>query len=74
MRVVEEGKGKTPSILITEVPFQVSRDPLVKELAELVKNERITDISTIRDESSARSGEPVRIVIEIKRGKDPHLV
>ena len=73
-RVTEEGKGKSPSILITEVPYQVSRDPLVKELAELVKNDRIPDISGIRDESSARSGEPVRIVVEIKRGKDPHLV
>lgn len=73
-RVVEEGKGKSPSILITEVPFQVSRDPLVKELAELVKNDRVSGISTIRDESSARSGEPVRIVIELKRGTDPHLV
>lgn len=73
-RVTEEGKGKSPSILITEVPYQVARDPLVKELAELVKNDRIPDISAIRDESSARQGEPVRIVVEIKRGKDPHLV
>lgn len=73
-RVVEEGKGKSPSILITEVPFQVSRDPLTKEIGELVKSERIPDISGIRDESSARSGEPVRLVVEVKRGKDPHLV
>ncbi len=73
-RVLEEGKGKAPTILITEVPFQVSRDPLVKELADLVKTERVPDISSIRDESSARSGEPVRIVIELKRGKDPHFV
>jgi DNA gyrase subunit A len=72
--VTEEGKGKTPTIVISEVPFQVSRDPLVKELAELVKNERITGISAIRDESSARQGEPVRVVIEMKRGTDPHLV
>src|SRR5579883_3516888 len=72
--VVEEGKGKAPSILITEVPFQVSRDPLVKELAKLVKNDRVSGISTIRDESSTRSGGPVRIVIELKRGTDPHLV
>jgi DNA gyrase subunit A len=73
-RVVEEAKGKAPTIIVTEVPFQISRDPLVRELAELVKNDRITDISGIRDESSARSGEPVRIVIELKRGKDPHFV
>ncbi|MBM3979378.1 MAG: DNA gyrase subunit A [Planctomycetes bacterium] len=73
-RVMEEGKGKAPSILITEVPFQVSRDPLVKELAELVKADRVSGIRAIRDESSARSGEPVRIVIELTAKTDPHLV
>jgi DNA gyrase subunit A len=73
-RVVEEGKGKSPSILITEVPFQVTRNSLTEEIGALVKDERIKDISAIRDESSARHGEPVRLVVELKRGADPHLV
>ena len=72
--IVEEGKGKTPSILIREVPFQVTRNRLLESIGELVKEERIAGISAIRDESSARSGEPVRVVIELKRGYDPHLV
>ena len=72
--VVEDAKGKNPSILIREVPFQVARIPLIEEIAQLVKEERITGISAVRDESSARGGEPVRIVVELKRGADPHLV
>ncbi|MBY0456509.1 MAG: DNA gyrase subunit A, partial [Gemmataceae bacterium] len=72
--IVEEGKGKSPVIVIREVPFQVTRNAITEEIGQLVKDERIPDINGVRDESSARNGEPVRLVIEIKRGKDPHLV
>jgi DNA gyrase subunit A len=72
--VMEEVKGKSPSILIREVPFQVTRNAITEEIAEAVKAERIPDIAGVRDESSARNGEPVRLVIEVKRNKDPHLV
>jgi DNA gyrase subunit A len=71
--IVEE-KGKTPHIVIKEVPYQVSRNKLMEDIGNLVKEERIKDITAVRDESSARNGEPVRIVVEIKRGSDPHLV
>jgi DNA gyrase subunit A len=73
-KVVEEGKGKSPTILITEVPFQVTRGIIHEEIAQLVRDERIAGISGIRDESSARNGEPVRLVVELKRGADPHLI
>ena len=63
--IIEEAKGKTPSILIREVPFQVSRIPLLEEIGQLVKDERISGIRDIRDESAARNGEPVRIVVEL---------
>jgi DNA gyrase subunit A len=56
------------------VPFQVTRNALTEEIAQLVKDERVAGISAVRDESSARNGEPVRLVIELKRGTDPHLV
>src|SRR5262245_1682565 len=72
--ILEEGRGKTPSILIREVPFQVSRIPLLEEIGQLVKDERIAGIRGIRDESSARGGEPVRIVVELTNKADPHLV
>ena len=76
----EDTKGKTPSILISEVPFQVTRNKLMEDIAELVKDggkdnpARIPGITAIRDESSARNGEPVRIVVELKRNTDPHMV
>jgi len=44
------------------------------EIGQLVKDERIKDISGVRDESAARKGEPVRIVVELKRNADPNLV
>ena len=72
--VIDEGRGKSHGILITEVPFQVTRNALMAEIGELVKDERIKDITGARDESSARTGEPVRIVVELKRAADPHLV
>jgi DNA gyrase subunit A len=71
--IIEE-KGKTPHIVIREVPFQVTRLKLAADIGELIKDERIEGASNIRDESSARNGEPVRLVVELKRGADPHLV
>ncbi|MFO0847390.1 MAG: DNA gyrase subunit A [Gemmataceae bacterium] len=70
--IVEEGKSSV--IVIREVPYQVTRNKLAADIGELIKDERIKDISGIRDESSARNGEPVRLVIELKRNADPHLV
>jgi DNA gyrase subunit A len=72
--IVEEGKGKTPSILIREVPFQVNRERLLESMKDVIADDRIAGISGLRDESSARSGEPVRVIVELKRGADPHLV
>jgi DNA gyrase subunit A len=72
--IIEEGKGKSPSILIREVPFEVSRNPLAEHLGQLIRDGRIEGVSGVRDESSARSGEPVRLIVELKRGADPHLV
>jgi len=40
----------------------------------MVKEERIKGVGAIRDESSARTGEPVRIVLDIKRDADPNLI
>ncbi|MFN4259895.1 MAG: DNA gyrase subunit A [Gemmataceae bacterium] len=67
-------EGNKAQIIVTEVPFQQTRNRLAELIGDLVKEERIKDISAIRDESSARGGEPVRLVIDLKRGADPHLV
>jgi DNA gyrase subunit A len=61
-------------IVIKETPYQVSRNKLMESIGELVKEERIKGIAAVRDESSARTGEPVRIVVDLKRDADAHLV
>ncbi|HEV3203541.1 MAG TPA: DNA gyrase subunit A [Gemmataceae bacterium] len=67
-------EGSRTQIIISEVPFQQTRNRLAETIGALVKDERIKGISAIRDESSARGGEPVRLVVDVKRDADPHLV
>ncbi len=67
-------EGAKSQVIIHEVPYQQTRNRLHEQIGELVKNERIKGISAIRDESSARSGEPVRLVIDVKRDADAEFV
>ena len=67
-------EGSRNQIIIKEVPFQQTRNRLAETIGELIKDERIKGISTMRDESSARLGEPVRLVLDLKRDADPTLV
>jgi DNA gyrase subunit A len=67
-------EGNQTQIIVTEVPFQQTRNRLAEAIGTLVKEERIKGIRDIRDESSARNGEPVRLVIYLKRDADPNLV
>ena len=52
-------------IVITEIPFQVNKSSLIERIAELVRAERISGISDLRDESDQNG---MSIVIELKRG------
>ena len=58
-------------IIVTELPYQVNKAELIKNMADLVKDKRIEGISDIRDESD-RQG--MRIVIEIKRDAQAQVV
>ena len=69
---VEEMKGNRSRIIVSEIPYQQTRDGVVKKIAELVNGDKIKGISGIRDESDLK--EPVRLVIEIKRDADPDVV
>src|SRR5206468_12341288 len=71
--VINEDGSKT-QIIITEVPFQQTRNRLAELIGAMIKEERIKGVSGIRDESSARGGEPVRLVLDVKRDADPQLV
>src|SRR5205807_3210101 len=54
--------------------YQQTRNRLAEQIGELIKDERIKGVSAMRDESSARGGEPVRLVLDLKRDADPQLV
>ena len=58
-----EGEEKK-RIIVTELPYQVNKANLLRNIAELVKNKKIEGISDLRDESDRRG---MRIVIELKR-------
>jgi DNA gyrase subunit A len=70
---IREENGQS-QIIITEVPFQQTRNRLAAAIGDLVKEEKIKGIRDIRDESSARNGEPVRLVVYLKRDADPNLI
>ncbi len=66
----EFGKDRT-RIVITELPYQVNKRMLIKNIAEQVEDKRLDGISDIRDESD-RNG--MRVVIELKRDANPQVV
>src|SRR5512141_1004675 len=71
MAHIEEGKSGRHEIIITEIPYQVNKATLIERIAELVREEKIDQISDLRDESDQRG---MSIVIELKRGAQPKKV
>ncbi len=68
--VVEIRKGRT-AIVVSEIPYQVSRDRITAKIAEIVNSKKVTGIADVRDETD-RLG--TRIVIELKRDGNPQVV
>ncbi|MBO8231021.1 DNA gyrase subunit A [Prochlorococcus marinus str. MU1402] len=68
---VGKGKHKKNALIITELPYQISKSGWIEKLAELVNASKINGISDIRDESD-RDG--MRIVIELKKDSNAELV
>jgi DNA gyrase subunit A len=66
----EFGQGRT-RIIVTELPYQVNKKMLIKNMADQVNEKRLEGISDLRDESD-RNG--MRIVIELKRDANPQVV
>ncbi len=68
---IEEIRGGRYAIRITEIPYQVNKTTLIERIAELVRSDRIPEISDLRDESD-RTG--MRIILELKRSAQPKRV
>jgi len=70
---VETGlRGNKEQLVINEIPYQVIKKSLVEQIANCVKEDKIKDISDVRDESDREHA--VRIVVELKRDADPNVV
>jgi len=68
---IEEGSQGKESIIVTEIPFGVSKAAIVEKIAELVNEKKIEGIADVRDESDK---EGLRIVVELRRGAPARVV
>ena len=66
----EFGSGRT-RIVVTELPYQVNKRQLIKNIADQVKDKRLDGIADLRDETD-RNG--MRMVIELKKDANPQVV
>src|SRR6185369_8178871 len=69
---IEQRKGDRYNIIINDIPYQQTRDPVIKKISDVANEGRISGISNVRDESDLE--EPVRIVIDLKKDADPDVV
>jgi DNA gyrase subunit A len=70
-KVAFEEIGNRNAIIVTEIPYQVNKAEMIARTAELVKDEKITGIYEIRDESDRRG---LRVVYELKNDAIPNVV
>lgn len=66
----KESSGKS-QIVITEIPYQVNKENLVRSIAELALEKKLEGIAGIRDETDR---EGMRVVVELKRDAIPNVV
>ncbi|WP_353081244.1 DNA gyrase subunit A [Tessaracoccus lapidicaptus] len=67
----EDNKGRQ-MLVVTELPYMVNPDALAQRIADLVNAGKLTGIADIRDDTSARTGQ--RLVIVLKRDAQPRVV
>ncbi len=69
---IEEQRDGRSHIIFTEIPYQLTKENLLKKLADLVNAERITGVTDVVDESDRK--QPVRVVVKVKKGENPNVV
>ncbi len=72
LHVEDRGSQGRQQIVIDEIPYSLVQNTLVEKIVDAVKDERIKDISDVRNESGRNA--QTRIVIELKKGADPAVV
>jgi DNA gyrase subunit A len=67
----EELRGGRVAIVVTEIPYMVSKASLVQRIAELVRQKKLVGVADLRDESDRRG---MRVVVELRRDANPQIV
>lgn len=67
----EQLKSNKEAVIVTELPYQVNKANLIKDIAGQIRDKKLIGITDIRDESD-RDG--MRIVIELRRGEESQVV
>ena len=67
----KNGSKKNPRIIIEELPYQTNKARLIENIAQLVQDKKILDITSLRDESDRKG---MRVVIELKKGANVDIV
>ncbi len=70
---IEEKRDGKFRIVITEIPYKVRKEALVKKIYDLASEKRVEGIEDVVDYSSKRDG-GIRIVVDIKRDANPQVV
>ncbi|MCA9393541.1 MAG: DNA gyrase subunit A [Candidatus Omnitrophica bacterium] len=68
---IEKQKNKKDAIVVTEIPYQVNKNNLVKAIADLVNNKKVDGITDVRDESDK---EGIRIVLDMRRDVNAQII
>ncbi len=68
---IEVAKSGKEAIVVTEIPYGVTKSGLIEKIAELVRSKSLDGITDIRDESD-RDG--IRVVLELRRDAIPRVI
>ena len=67
---IESGRRGLQQIVVDEMPYQVNKKTLIDKIVALVKDDKITGIADVVDESA----DDIRLCVVVKRGEDPEIV
>ncbi|VVB83763.1 DNA gyrase subunit A [uncultured archaeon] len=70
-KVSAESVRNKEAVVITEIPYMLNKTSLIEQIADLIQNKKLKDVSDLRDESSKGK---VRIVIELRKGASSDFV
>ncbi|RLG11595.1 DNA gyrase subunit A [Candidatus Pacearchaeota archaeon] len=70
-RITTETIRKKEAVIITEIPYMLNKSTLITQIASLVKNKKIKDVSDLRDESAKGK---IRIVLELRKDANAKFI